>query len=53
MYAERYFGLLEGLEALSALLDASVELVEEKAVVNPYFREAVARDCVPLYDAGG
>lgn len=50
VHAERYFGLLEELEAL---LGAPVELVEEKAISNPYLLEAVARDRVPIYEAGG
>jgi hypothetical protein len=46
---ERYFGLKEALEAL---FQRSVDLVEVKAIQNPYFREAIERDKVMVYEAG-
>jgi uncharacterized protein len=45
-YADAYFGLLEGLELL---LDASVVLVVERAIRNPYFRQAVNAQREALY----
>lgn len=47
-YANRYFGLLEGLQNL---FERPVDLVVESAIRNPYFREAVDRDKAPLYAA--
>lgn len=46
--ADRYFGLLEGLEAL---LGAPVDLVELPAVRNPYFLRGIAASRMPLYAA--
>jgi predicted nucleotidyltransferase len=43
---DRYFGLKEGLEQL---FDRSVDLVEERAIKNPYFRQAIERDRVVIY----
>ena len=43
---DRYFGLKEGLEQL---FSRSVDLVEEKAIKNPYFRQAIERDRVIVY----
>lgn len=43
---DQYFGLLEGLEAL---LGRPVDLVNENAIENPYFRQAVERSRVSLY----
>lgn len=37
-YADAYFGLLEGLEAL---LHRPVDLVVASAITNPYFRQSV------------
>ena len=45
---DRYFGLKEALEQL---FQRSVDLVEEKAVKNPYFKLAVERDRVLVYGA--
>ena len=45
-YAEAYFGLLEGLQAL---LDAPVDLVVERAIRNPYFRQAVEAQREAVY----
>lgn len=47
-YADRYFGLLEGLQNL---FKRPVDLVVESAIGNPYFREAVDRDKALLYAA--
>lgn len=47
-YANRYFGLLEGLQNL---FKRPVDLVVESAIRNPYFREAVNRDKALLYAA--
>jgi predicted nucleotidyltransferase len=47
-YADRYFGLLEALEAL---LGRPVDLVVDSAITNPYFRESVTRSKVALYAA--
>jgi predicted nucleotidyltransferase len=44
---DRYFGLKEGLEQL---FERSVDLVEEKAIRNPYFRRAVDCDRVVVYE---
>jgi predicted nucleotidyltransferase len=46
---DRYFGLKEGLERL---LGRSVDLVEEKAIKNPYFRQAIDRDRMVVYGSG-
>jgi predicted nucleotidyltransferase len=46
---DRYFGLKEGLEQL---FERSVDLVEEKAIKNPYFRQAIDRDRVVVYGSG-
>ena len=37
-YADNYFGLLEGLEAL---FGKRVDLVVERSIRNPYFRQSV------------
>lgn len=47
-YADAYFGLLEGLQAL---LGAPVDLVVDSAVRNPYFRQSVERNRAMLYAA--
>ena len=43
---DRYFGLKEDLEQL---FQRSVDLVEIKAIQNPYFRQAVEKDKVVVY----
>jgi predicted nucleotidyltransferase len=43
-----YFGLIDALEAL---LHTPVDLVEEPAIRNPYFREEVEETRVMLYAA--
>lgn len=40
-YFDRYFGLLE---RLGELFNRKVDLVEEKAITNPYFRKVVNRE---------
>lgn len=40
-YFDRYFGLLE---RLGELFSRKVDLVEEKAITNPYFRKVVNRE---------
>ncbi len=47
-YATAYFGLLEDLQTL---LGAPVELVVERAIRNPYFRQAVDAQRQALYAA--
>jgi predicted nucleotidyltransferase len=47
-YADAYFGLREGLEAL---LGAPVDLVVASAIRNPYFRRAVEDSRAQLYAA--
>lgn len=47
-YADRYFGLLEGLQGV---FKRPVDLVVESAIRNPYFCEAVDRDKALLYAA--
>jgi len=43
---EQYFGFKEALEQL---FERSVDLVEEKAIRNPYFRQAIAQDRMMIY----
>ncbi len=45
---DRYFGLKEDLEQL---FQRPVDLVEIKAIKNPYFRQAIERDKVLVYGA--
>lgn len=40
-YADRYFGFLEDLQKL---FNRKVDLIEEKAIRNPYFRRVVNRE---------
>jgi uncharacterized protein len=47
-HADAYFGLLDELEAL---FDREIDLIEEEAIRNPYFRRSVATSRVPLYAA--
>jgi predicted nucleotidyltransferase len=44
---DRYFGLKEALEQL---FQRSIDLVEVKAIKNPYFRQTVERDKVLVYE---
>ncbi len=43
---DRYFGLKEELEEL---FQRPVDLIEEEAIQNPYFRRAVEQDKVLVY----
>lgn len=45
---EQYFGFKEALEQL---FKRPVDLVEEKAIRNPYFRQAIAQDRMMIYGA--
>jgi hypothetical protein len=47
-HANAYFGLLSALEAL---FHRNIDLVELKAITNPYFLEAVEESRVMLYAA--
>ena len=47
-YADRYFGLLESLQAL---FGRPVDLIVASAIKNPYFREAIDKTRVLLYEA--
>ncbi len=47
-HAEHYFGLMEDLQILFGM---QVDLVESAPIRNPYFRAAVEKSRVPLYDA--
>jgi len=46
-YAHNYFRLAEQLEIL---FEAPIDLVENDAIDNPYFREAVDESKVPVYE---
>ena len=43
---DRYFGLKEELERL---FKRPVDLVEERAIKNPYFRQEIERDKILVY----
>jgi len=43
---DRYFALKERLEAI---FEREVDLIEERAIKNPYFRESIQKDRVNLY----
>lgn len=43
---DRFFGLKEDLETL---FQRSVDLIEIKAIKNPYFRQAIEKDKVLVY----
>ena len=45
-HADAYFGLFEDLESL---LGRSIDLVEDKAIENPYFRASVDETRQPVY----
>ena len=47
-YADRYFGLLESLEAL---FQRPVDLIVASAIKNPYFRQSVDETRTLLYAA--
>jgi predicted nucleotidyltransferase len=44
---ERYFGLKEALEQL---FQRPVDLIEEKAIRNPYFKQAIQQDRILVYE---
>ncbi len=45
-HADAYFGLLEDLQSL---FGRSIDLVEDKAIENPYFRASVDETRQPIY----
>ena len=47
-YADNFFGLANELESL---LGRRVDLVSEKSIRNPYFRESIDESRQPLYEA--
>ena len=47
-HAEAFFGLLEDLEGL---FGCEVDLVERRAIRNPYFLEAIEQQRITLYAA--
>ncbi len=47
-YADNFFGLADSLESL---LGRRVDLVSEKSIRNPYFREEIEETRQPLYEA--
>jgi uncharacterized protein len=47
-YADRFFGLLEGLQEL---FGRSVDLVVASSIRNPYFLESLERSKAPVYAA--
>ena len=46
-YADRYLGFAEAMEAL---LGRPVDVVTERSIRNPYFRQAVEASRQPVYD---
>ena len=48
LYADAYFGLLEGLQDL---FGRPIDLVVESTIDNPYFRESVEESRTPVYAA--
>lgn len=48
VYANAYFGLLEGLREL---FGRPIDLVVDSTIDNPYFRESVEESRTPLYAA--
>ena len=50
LYAERYFGFIEGLEAL---FGRAVDVVSLDAVENPYLRASIETSKETLYAAQG
>ena len=47
-HVERYFGLMEGIQSL---LGKPVDLVEMRAIRNPFFKQEIEEKKVLLYDA--
>ncbi len=48
VYANAYFGLLEGLEEM---FGRPIDLVVESTIDNPYFRESLEESRTPVYAA--
>ena len=46
-YADRYLGFAEALETL---FGRSVDVITERSIRNPYFRQAVEASRQPIYD---
>ena len=46
-YADRYLGFAEALEAL---IGRSVDVITERSIRNPYFRQVVEASRQPVYD---
>ncbi len=46
-YADRYLNFVEALERL---LGHSVDLVTERSIRNPHFRQSIEADLHPVYD---
>ena len=46
-YADRYLGFAEALEML---FGRSVDVITERSIRNPYFRQAVEASRQPIYD---
>ena len=46
-YADRYLGFAEALEAL---FNRSVDVITERSIRSPYFRQAVEASRQPIYD---
>ena len=46
--ADAYFGLLEDLQQL---FDRQIDLVVDRAIENPYFRQSVDTAKVPIYES--
>ena len=46
-YADRYLGFAEALEAL---FGRSVDVITERSIRNPYFRQTVEASRQPIYD---
>jgi predicted nucleotidyltransferase len=45
---KRYFALKERLEEI---FERPVDVIEERAITNPYFRRAIERDRIRIYGA--
>ena len=47
-HAHRYFGLLA---ALQDLLQREIDLIEIRAVRNPYLKKSIEKSRIPIYEA--
>ena len=45
-HADAYFGLLQDLQTL---FNCEIDLIEDKAIQNPYFRQTVDQTRQPIY----